>query len=157
MPIDLKKYCRDTIESSGKSYRQDLDALPEEALTSTSGGASRSPVAITYELVVVNKRLATRMRGEDPGPFDPTAWSTVPGEFNSASGCKAGFAKSIEDLLSSLDSIPDDQMDRSIPTPSGSTTPFDLALFAALHIGYHDGQLNLLQAQLGDAEMHWQD
>jgi len=157
MPIDLKKYCRENIETSGKMYLQDLNALPDEALTSKSGGVSRSPVEITYELMVVNKRLATRMRSEDPGPFNPKAWEIVPEEFSSPTGCKSGFEASMQDLLNSLDSVPDDRMDEDIPTPSGSTTAFDLALFAAQHIGYHDGQLNLLQAQQGDAEMHWQD
>jgi hypothetical protein len=157
MPINLKKYCRETIESAGEMYRKDLDALPEEALLSTSGGASRSPVAITYEIIVVNKRLATRMKGDDPGPFDPTAWANVPEEFTSADGCKSAFMASIRNLLSTLEAVPSDQMDKDIATPSGSTTPFDLALFAAQHVSYHDGQLNLLQAQRGDADMHWQD
>jgi hypothetical protein len=39
-----------------------------------------------------------------------------------------------------------------IPTPL-----FTLAHIAVSHLWYHDGQLNYIQALLGDEKVHWMD
>jgi len=155
MPLNLKDYCREKLESARDLYLQDWDAMSAESLTQSPGGVGRSPLHFTYEVALINVRLATRLRGEDPGPFDVGAWEVVPSEFSTPLAMRTYLKESTDLLISNLESIPESELDREIPTPTGSTTPFQLATFAATHMTYHDGQLNLIQALDGDAEIHW--
>jgi hypothetical protein len=155
MPIDLKSYVRGEIEQARDLYLKDIAALSDVALATSPGGVARTPYNFTYEIVVINKRFATRLRGEDPGAFDPTAWATVPDEFQNRDKMTAEFTDSMNSVLAALEAIPGEEMDREIPTGSGTTSPFDLGLFCATHTGYHGAQLNYIQALNGDAEMHW--
>jgi uncharacterized damage-inducible protein DinB len=157
MALDLKSYSKQNLEDARDRYLEDLAAIPDHAFDASPAGAARSAAHFTYEIVCVNRRLATRMRGEDPGPFNPTLWETTPDEYRSRSLATQAFSESTQEFLDVLESIPAEQMEREIPTPSGTTTPFDLAMFCAMHVNYHDGQLNYIQAIHGDASIHWTD
>lgn len=155
--MDLKTKALTELRDVQKRYLIDLRALPDDAISRSPGGAARTPANITYEIVLVNQRLATRMKGEDPGPFDPGAWSETPAEYQTKDGAAGAFEESLNQVVAVVEAIPGEEMLREIPTPSGTTSPFDLAEFCAYHINYHDGQLNYIQALLGDAEIHWRD
>ncbi len=155
--MDLKTKALTELKDVQKRFLIDLRALPEDAISRSPGGAARTPANITYEIVLVNRRLSTRMKGEDPGAFDPSAWAETPVEFQTKDGAAGAFEESLNQVISLVESIPDDQMLKEIPTPSGTTSPYDLAEFCAYHINYHDGQLNYIQALHGDAEIHWRD
>lgn len=157
MALDLKSYSKQNLEDARDRYLEDLSALPDSAFDLSPGGAARSPANFTYEIVCVNRRLATRMRGDDPGPFNPNLWETTPDEFRSRALASQAFSNSTEEFLEVLESIAPEEMEREIPTPSGKTTPFDLAMFCAMHINYHDGQLNYIQSLHGDTSIHWAD
>lgn len=157
MPLDLKAKALTELRDVQKRYLTDLRALSDEAISKSPGGAARTPANFTYEITVVNKRLMTRMKGEDPGPFDPNAWTDTPAEFQTKEGAAQAFSNSLDSIIAIVESIPEEEMQREIPTPSGTTSPFDLAEFCAYHINYHDGQLNYIQALNGDAAIHWMD
>ena len=63
----------------------------------------------------------------------------------------------MDEFISALEGTPEDEMFREIQTPGGTTSPYDLALFCATHVNYHDGQLNYIQSLLGDTKFHWED
>ena len=157
MALDLKSYSKQNLEDARDRYLEDLAALPDTAFDQSPGGEARSPAHFTYEIVCVNRRLATRLRGEDPGPFNPSLWETTPDEYRGLALASQAFSNSTEEFLEALESIPVEEMEREIQTPSGSTTPFDLAMFCAMHINYHDGQLNYIQSLHGDVDIHWTD
>lgn len=155
--MDLKTKALTELRDVQKRYLIDLRALPDEAISQSFGGAARTPANFTYEIVLVNKRLSTRMKGEDPGPFDPNVWVETPAEFQTKEGAAGAFEESLNQVVALVESIPAEEMLREIPTPTGTTSPYDLAEFCAYHINYHDGQLNYIQALHGDAEIHWRD
>lgn len=157
MSLDLKSYARQNLEDVRDRYLEDLAAISDQALDASPGGAARSPFHFTYEIVCVNRRLATRLAGGDPGPFDPTIWETTPEDFRTRAGATNGFLNSTNEFIAVLESISEGDMEREIQIPGGKTTPFDLAMFCATHINYHDGQLNYIQAIHGDATIHWSD
>ena len=77
---------------------------------------------------------------------------------NSPGGCArtpAEFTATCEDIETALNNIPPDEMLRTIHLPNDTTTPYDLVRFTAYHTGYHDAQLNYIQALANDGEMHW--
>lgn len=157
MALDLKTTAITSVQDAKSRFLQDLEALPEEAIGRSPGGAARAPAHFTYEIVCVNARFAKRLRGEDPGPFSQDAWASTPDSFKTKEGALAGFSASMDEILEALKAVPENEMDREIVIPSGTTSPFDLAAFCAMHTNYHDGQLNYIQALNGDAEIHWTD
>jgi hypothetical protein len=157
MELDLKAFAITKVEDARNYYRQDLDALPDEAFDRSPGGVARTPAHFTYEIVCVNSRFTKRIRGEDPGPFSTDLWANTPDEFRSKAGGLDAFLKSMDEFIEALNAVPADEVLRQIEVPSGVTSPYDLALFCASHVNYHDGQLNYIQALNGDADVHWHD
>lgn len=152
-----KAFAIEQVTDAKNRYLQDFSAIPDEALDTSPGGAARTPCHFTYEIICVNKRLATRLRGEDPGPFSAEVWRETPEAYRNRAGASQGFASSMDEFISALEGTPEDEMFREIQTPGGTTSPYDLALFCATHVNYHDGQLNYIQSLLGDTKFHWED
>ncbi|HRK22129.1 MAG TPA: DinB family protein, partial [Fimbriimonadaceae bacterium] len=110
----------------------------------------------TYEVVIVNRRTAKRLRGEDPGPFANDGWITAPVAFCEKAVAQSEFQSTAEEFIAALEIIPDDELERVIPLPKGETSPLDLASLNIGHWTYHDGQLNYTQAISGDDKVHWE-
>ncbi len=157
MELDLKTFAIKQLEDVRDRYLQDLQALPDEAFDSSFGGSARTPAHFTYEIVCVNERFVKRLSGEDPGPFNPETWANTPDNFRSKAGSIQGFEASLNQVVDAVKGMADNEMLREIQTPGGSTNPYDLALFCASHVNYHDGQLNYIQALHGDTAVHWFD
>jgi hypothetical protein len=155
MPETLKSYLRGRIAIGRDRYLDDLQAMSGEQLGQTLGGKARTAYDFTYEVAHVNRRIAKRMRGEDPGPANMDSWLTAPLEFKSRAEAIRQIRESSNEILSAFDAIPEGELERAIPLAKGQTSPLDLATLAAVHMSYHDAQLNFIQAALGDDEVHW--
>ena len=151
----LKQHLTDKLEWAKKTYAGDLRAMDEEQLTKSSGGTSRSAADFTYEIVTINKRISKRLRGEDPGEIKFDGWVKAPETFQSKDTIVKELEESITDIIEAFAKVPEEEMFRKIETPNGETSPMDLAGFAAMHMTYHDAQLNYIQAMNGDEKVHW--
>ena len=152
---DFKTKAQEAFKHSKDHYLDDLNAMSEEALTTSPGGCARTPADFTYEIIVINRRIAKRLRGEDPGPMAFEGWLTAPDELKSKDALIKEFTATCEEIERALSAIPSDEMLRTIQLPKDTTTPYDLVRFTAYHTGYHDAQLNYIQALANDGEMHW--
>lgn len=151
MAIDLKEYIASQLTAMLDDYVRDIDALPEDALGNGAVGTARVPYDFTYEVAHVNRRLAARLRGEDPGPSTLTGWAVAPEHLRSKEACLQDIKSSTQEVIDAWRILPDDQLGEV----KGSMPAFELALFAVKHMLYHDAQLNYLQAARGDMEVHW--
>lgn len=151
---DFKSKAQEAFKHSKDHYLDDLNAMSEEALTTCPGGCARTPADFTYEIIVINKRIAKRLRGEDPGPFAFEGWMKAPEGYDKATIINE-FTTTCEEIETALAAVPQDEMLRTIQLPNDTTTPYDIVRFTAYHIGYHDAQLNYIQSLANDGEMHW--
>lgn len=154
---ELKAYAIEHVRDVKQGYLQDLEAMSHDQLGTSPGGTARTAYDFTYEVALVNRRIAARIAGREPEPWAFEGWVTAPEEFRDRTKAIDNFSASVDALIEALESIPEEELSREIATSGGSSTPFKLANFAAYHIGYHDAQLNLLQSLSGDDRMHWQD
>jgi uncharacterized damage-inducible protein DinB len=145
-----------SLRNIAKSYGQDLAAMPEEALTASIGGVARTPADYSFEVAVVNNRVAAILRGEDPGPWAYEGWVTAPADKRTAAALQAEVAGSLEAIATAIEQMPDEALSKQISFFGEDRYPHEIAAFAVMHTGYHMGQLNLHQAFLGDGEVHWQ-
>ena len=136
-------------------YLQDLEAMSHAHLDSGAGGASRSSYDMTYEVVLVNKRILSRLKGEEPTVTMPEGWTIAPDAFRNKEAAMGEFGESMDALIGAWDALPEDQIGRKIETAMGESSPYDLVALAAYHAAYHDAQLNYVQAIREDEKVHW--
>lgn len=154
--MDLKDFLLEKIAGWKGSYLEDLRAMTHEHLAASIGGSARTAYDFTFETAYVNERIATRLRGEDPGPSPYEGWITAPEDFCSPDAAIARFESSADALIAAAQALPAEKLEAEIPLPDGRTTKaLDLLSMSFVHMAYHDGQLNLLQAMNGDSEVHW--
>ena len=158
MSMTFKEYLHKGITMSRDFYLKDLDALPEDKLGVSPGGQARTPYDFTWEVVVVNNRVASQLKGEDPGawPF-PDGWAVAPDDVKSKETIKAKLSESVDNVLAAMDAKSEEELTNKF-TPEGQeqeTTFANMCNLVAYHTGYHGAQLNYIQSMLGDMEVHW--
>ena len=156
--MTLKQYLGDSIRDSAKAYLDDLEAMPEDVLSRSPGGVARSPLDYSYEIGLINRRIAKRLRAEDPGPWPgpEEGWIAVPEEFANKAAVVDLVRSSFDEIMQAWDNFDEGELATKIQLPKGETSAIDLASLAARHANYHDGQLNYAQCIAGDNEVHWQ-
>jgi len=136
-------------------YVADLEALTPEVRTKKPGGTARSAMDYTYEIAFVNRRLGRLMDGDDPGAWPYEGWVTVPDEFQELAALVSEFNAAGDALIAAFEAVPADSIENPFPSTEREMGPLGAMEMAIYHTGYHDGQLNLLQAISGDDEIHW--
>ncbi|MDQ2985182.1 MAG: DinB family protein [Armatimonadota bacterium] len=156
--MTLKQFLGDAVRDAGKKYLDDLEAMPEEVLAKSPGGVARTPLDYSYEIGLINRRIAARLRGEDPGawPGPTEGWMVVSAEFANKAAMVDLVRSSFEEIDKAWDAFDEDELATVIPLPNGETSAIDLASLASRHAMYHDGQLNYAQSISGDDVVHWQ-
>lgn len=150
---NIKAHMRERLLEAKSDYLDDLSAMDHEALGWSPGGSARCAYDFTYEVVFVNRRIATRLEGGDPGPASDDGWITAPSEFKNKETAIREYTEAIDRILAAWDATED--VDREIKLAKSSTSPYKLANMCCHHVAYHDGQLNYLQAIRGDDKVHW--
>lgn len=151
---DIKTLLIKQIENAGKYYVSDLKSLTDEQLNAAQGSA-RKAADFTYEVAVVNQRVAARLRGEDPGPWTGEGWMTAPAEMANQDSLIEAIELSIKAVVDALAALPDEHLTNTLQLGENKTSLFELATMALVHTSYHDAQLNYLQSLHGDTEVHW--
>jgi hypothetical protein len=135
-------------------FRQDLEALPEEAFGKQFGGKSRTVADIVYEVNLVNDHVGLTMREEEL--FDwPEGWIKAPVELNTKEAALAAFDESSCRIMETVEGFSNDQWNAPLETDDGVTDRFERCRFMTLHLWYHSGQLNFIQTLMGDDAWHW--
>lgn len=150
----IKTFFEKKIQDSADDYIKDLEAMTQEQLLASQAGAARNPLDFTYEVIVVNGRIAKRLAGETPGPM-AEGWAVAPAELRDKTAIIAAFKTGLAEVLEAWRALPAEDLMKPIMTKSGETTALDMIYMACYHTGYHDAQLNYIQSLNGDAEVHW--
>src|SRR5512147_753859 len=95
----FKDFLAERMTSAARLYVQDLEALDESMLAHSPGGAARGPYDFTYEVVFVQRRIAKRLRGEDPGPASFEGWMTAPDEFMDKARAMAEVKSTVDEIV----------------------------------------------------------
>lgn len=143
------------IESAKNEYLADLKALSHEQLDQSPGGSARAPYDFTFEVLTINHRIAHRLRGEDPGPWQFEGWLKCPPELRHKEVIESKFAESMDVVLVALEGLDEASLLDKSKSHDGKSSFAEMLDIIVLHATYHDGQLNQVQAIGGDTEVHW--
>jgi uncharacterized damage-inducible protein DinB len=157
MPVEWKSILLSGLQENSNMYISDLAAIPADQVAKSPGGVARSAADFTYEIIVINDRIMKRMDGEDPGPWPFTnGYAVAPEELHGKDALLAAINRSLEELLARLTAMDEDEFSRPITMTDGTERPLhELLQFLPMHLAYHDGQLNYIQALNGDGAVHW--
>jgi uncharacterized damage-inducible protein DinB len=144
-----------TLRRSCENFRQDLEALPDEAFTKKFSSAARTVADIVYEVNLVNDHVGMVMRGEEPFDWPEGDYIRAPQGFDKKDVVIQAFAKSSRRIVETAESFSAERLQAPLATDRGETTRAERCRFMALHLWYHSGQLNFIQTLLGDAAWHW--
>jgi hypothetical protein len=153
--ITAKDTLKGMLNMAAHFYISDLKASTQDHMTAKPGGAHRCPYDFTYELVKLNGLMAGRLRGEIPGEGGGDEYITAPAEFNNIETAIAGLQASVDDVLAAVEDLDDDGLEDTFEMWGRTWTKARLATLCALHLMYHDGQLNYVQTAGGDLAVHW--
>lgn len=135
---------------------RDIDASSEEMCNCTQDGKCRSVLAMTAEVIGFNHLVASLLRGETRGFPTPEERDAFAAKFTTKEAAKAGLETSVGDVCSAIEGVEASDWMTKITAPWGvEVTKAHLCSWSALHMMYHDGQINLIQILNGDHEVHW--
>lgn len=152
--IDINAHMVGWLGALTSFYVKDLKALPEDKLTATFGGCSKSPLDITgqviglFEFATLALQGKTSTGGEDADVSSYDTMDKLVAAMQTASGNLAAAIQNASDEIWTQEVMPPWQM---------KDTVFGIVNTAINHVWYHDGQINTYQCLLGDDKVHWMD
>jgi len=135
---------------------RDIDASTDEMCACTQEGKCRSILAMTSEVIGFNHLIAGLLRGETMSFPTSEERDAFAASISSKELAKAGLEASTGAVVAAIEAIePGDWMTKIMAPWGMEVTKAHLCSWSALHMMYHDGQINLLQILNGDNVVHW--
>ncbi len=154
--LQPKEHLRTFTERAYRLLVNDLNALAQERHHASPGGCARSALNIVAECAMVNQYIAeylTTGKAERPSPEQRAAHLA---SFDTSEKALAYLEKATQQLLEAIGALDEamlgDVSDQPLRRPMSR---FAVAELPAVHMSYHDGQLNYIQTLHGDDQMHW--
>ncbi len=152
---DMAAYLRATTGTAYNNLVNDLSALDEDKAAGTPHDALRPALLLVAECASVNGLLASLVATGQAAMPSPEESAAFYAGITTQDRALAALKDGTEKLYAAIDGTAPDAWDDTVPTPFGPWTRAAAAGFAALHMMYHDGQLNAVHLLHGDTEMHW--
>ncbi len=129
--------------------------VPADKYTWAPGGVAKSAAAILCECVQGNFLMAAALRGETPAAEGDDCGCALAGlTFEKAKEMVQSSVAAVNDAIAGWEGK---DLAALVKLPWGMEMPAEAVIFLpGTHMNYHNGQLNFIQALLGDAEMHWE-
>jgi len=154
MPDPLYGFMLEAYDGSIKRFLQDMEPLSHDDLNNCYGSSCRKAYDFIYEVAFLHRRFAKELLGEDMGPFPfkpGETWLPTPPEMCDKNNAVEYFKTTAKELRDAFEAKKDEPMSDG----SGPTQLFKTMRFGNVHCGYHDAQLNFIQAMKGDMAVHW--
>jgi len=154
--FDLKSHLRGFTERTYAMLVNDLKAVPVKAQNVGVSGIGRSPLNIVAECAATNGMIAKFLSGVEAQRPAPEERAKLLASFDTAEKALAYLESETNTLYAAIDGLDVATLSEMSDKPFGRPmSKFAIAEVPALHMFYHDGQLNYIQSLLGDTEMHW--
>ena len=153
--LTLAAYLRATTEVAYDNLVNDLNALDEGKASGTLHEALRPAIKIVAECASVNGLLASLVATGTAAMPTPEQRDAYFASITTREQALAALKDGTEKFYSAIEAIAPDTWGDLLSTPLGPRTRAGAAGIAAMHMMYHDGQLNTAHLLSGDTEMHW--
>ena len=155
MSLDLKEHLKRAILLTRGRLVNDLKALTGEQSNACPGGCARPALSIVAECAAVNGMMAKILTGEEYVRPAPEERDRFLASFDTPEKALTFLNTSTDTLIAAIEGFDADRFGETTDQIGRAMTYFDIAELPAMHMSYHDGQLNYIQALSGDAAIHW--
>lgn len=153
--LNFAAHLHTSTETAYNNLVNDLAAMDEDKAADSPHEALRPVIKLVAECGTVNGLLATLVStGQATMPTPEQSAAFYEG-ITTPQAAMAVLEEGTQNLYAAIDSTAPNTWADTISWPFGSWTRAAAAGFAALHMMYHDGQLNSVHLLHGDTEMHW--
>ena len=153
--FNLAAYLHAATETAYNNLVNDLSAMDEDKAVASPHDALRPAIKLVAECGSVNGLLATLVATGQATMPSPEQSAAFYESITTPQAALAVLEEGTQKLYAAIDAAAPDTWSDMVPTPFGPWTRAAAAGFAALHMMYHDGQLNSAHLLHGDTEMHW--
>ena len=153
--FNLAAYLHTATETAYNNLVNDLSAMDAEKAVGSPHDALRPAIKLVAECGAVNGLLATLVATGQAAMPSPEQSAAFYESITTPEAALAALEEGTQTLYAAIDAAAPDTWDDTVPGPFGPWTRATAAGFAALHMMYHDGQLNSVHLLHGDTEMHW--
>ena len=152
-----RAHLRAFVELAYRRLANDLRAIPEDKVNVSPGGDARPALHIVAECATVNGQIAACLSTGAPLPrLSPEEREAHLRSFDTAEKALAFLDQETQKLLEAIDALDESTLgDVSREVMGRPLTRFGIAELPAVHMMYHDGQLNYIHTLHGDRQMHW--
>lgn len=155
-PIDLRTSLSHWLAGLVDMYTKDIRATPEDKWDAPMGGATRPASVLTADAVSLMEWTTAALQGKEGD--HQAAYARLKEECKTKGGAEAALKKAADEFSAALKAASDERLASEVMAPWQMPTPVViLAHIAVSHLWYHDGQVNFIQALLGDGEVHWME
>jgi len=152
-----KQHLTGTIQFVHSLLVKDMNAVSADKANVAPAPNTRPALSLIAECASVNALIASRIEtGAMPERLAPDARKAFLATFDTPEKALAYLDEATKHLVHAIETCDESKFGDPVMTPLGvEMTIFGLAEFAAMHMMYHDGQVNYTHLLHGDTEMHW--
>ena len=154
--IDLKAHLKGFTEQACHFLIRDLAATADDQVNQGPGGDARTAAHIIAECALTNGAIAAYVRGEEIKRLPPDERKAHLASFDTKEKALLYLTEQTDLLLAAIEAADPDWLCEIDEGFFGKPqTRFSIAEFPAIHMMYHDGQLNYIHTLHGDTKIHW--
>jgi len=152
--LDLKAHLKSQITLARTRLVNDLVALKDKSIE-PFGGSARAATDLVVECGMINERIAGVLMGGKWVRPTLESQEAVYTENRSIEAATTYLEQATEALIATIDAFPSSRWGEKTDVLGRETTLFAFTELAAMHMNYHDGQLNLLHLLYNDKNVYW--
>jgi hypothetical protein len=154
--LSMKTFLANFVEKIGTAYANDFNHIPADKQMESPMGVARTATIFTAECASFNRWIIKIIAGEEVVRPDEEARKAYYGSFDTGEKAVLELNSSVADLAVAIRGCDEDAMGSTVTMPWGAPMLLAEAIqMAAVHMAYHEGQLNYIQSLYGDGESHW--
>jgi hypothetical protein len=157
--IDAKGYLASWLGALVDMTSKDIRAIPADKWKATFGGCTRAADEVMADTIWMLEWCTGALKGQaETTPDEVGSISALKDELVDSEAAVARLTAAANAFSEALRAASDDALNEVVTPPWQMPAPlFMLANIAVSHVWYHDGQLNYIQALLGDDKIHWME
>lgn len=154
--LQPKQHLKGFTERVKGLLANDLNALPEDKRSQCPGGCAKTPLSVVVECGMVNGFVAAYLTTGSTERMPPEEREAFMNSFDTAEKALDYLETQTQKLYAAFDSLDENTLGEMSDFPFGRPmSRMAIAELPAIHMMYHDGQLNYVQTLYGDKEIHW--
>lgn len=137
-------------------YTKDIKAIPADKWEASFGGCTRPANELTADAIALLDWTTDALKGNVRDNYGMDDINAMKAKCKDQDAACSQLASSAQAFSAALVAASDEALNSMVTPPWKMDAPlYILANIAVSHIWYHDGQLNYIQALLGDDKVHW--